>query len=168
MGRGNVCVFGEYEGLYYVDRGYLDYYVPIDGETFEGLFLEEMEHDDFANYEYDYYISENYYKDFVYEFIHIFCHKFKSFSKTGKEYGVILENNLFKIEIEDNEWSYAVKLIQKEDWYDNHLEGLQKKHYRSYLDGMRNVLLEIFPSIGCYRGAWTSGTITREDLKKAM
>ena len=28
--------------------------------------------------------------------------------------------SLADIEIEDNQWSYAVKLIQKECWYDNH------------------------------------------------
>ena len=165
MGRGNVCVFGNYEGLYYVDRGYLDFYVPIDGEADDGKLLEEMEHNDFAEYEYDEFISQSYYEDFIYEFIYYFTKKFKSFSKTGKDYGTILENNLFEIEIEDNQWSYAVKLIQKECWYDNHLEGLQKKHYENYLEGIKNILLELFPSIGCYSGAWTSGRITRADVK---
>lgn len=167
MGRGNVCVFGDYEGLYYVDRGYLDFYVPIDGEAVDGLFLEEMEHNDFANYEYDEFISRSYYEDFVNEFIFYFTKRFNSFTKTGEDYGVILENELFEIEIEDNEWSYAVKLIQKEDDYDDHLQGLQKKHYKSYLDGMKNILLDMFPSIGGYSGAWTSKTITRKDKESA-
>ena len=164
MGRGNVCVFGKYEGLYYVDRGYLDYYVPNDGEAYEGLFLEEMELDEFASYTYSEAISSAYYEDFVNEFIHLFTHRFKSFMKTGNDYGKILENELFEIEIEDNEWSYAVKLIQKECWYDNHLEGLQKKHSGSYLNGIKYTLLDMFPSIGAYSGAWTSRTITREDI----
>lgn len=163
MGRGNVCTHGKYEGLYYADRDYLDFYVPIDGEADEGKLLEEMEQNDFSNYEYDEFISRSYYEDFISLFISLFRGKFKSFSATGEEYGVILENELFEIEIEDNQWSYAVKLIQKEDAYDNHLEGLQKKHYENYLEGMKNVLLEIFPSIGCYGGAWTSGRITRGD-----
>ena len=163
MGRGNVCTFGDYEGLYYVDRGYLDYYVPIDGEADDGLFLEEMEHNDFANYEYDEFISRSYYEDFINEFIYLFNKRFNSFAKTGDDYGVILENELFQIEIEDNQWSYAVKLIQKECWYDDHLNGLQKKHYENYLKGMKEILLRMFPSIGAYSGAWTSRTITRED-----
>lgn len=163
MGRGNVCTFGKYEGLYYADRDYLDFYVPIDGEADEGKYLEEMEHNDFSDYEYDEFISRANYEDFISEFISLFCLKFKSFSATGKDYGVILENNLFEIEVEDNQWSYAVKLIQKEYDYDNHLEGLQKKHHTNYLEGIKNVLLEIFPSIGSYGGAWTSGRITRED-----
>ena len=165
MGRGNVCVFRDYEGLYYVDRGYIDFYVPIDGEADDGKFFEEMEHNDFADYEYDEFLSRIYYEDFIYDFIYYFTKKFKSFSKTGNDYGTIMENELFEIEIEDNQWSYAVKLIQKEDCYDNHLEGLQKKHYENYLEGIKNILLEMFPSIGCYGGAWTHGTIRRADAK---
>lgn len=162
MGRGNVCTFGKYEGLYYADRDYLDFYVPIDGEADEGKLLEEMEHNDFSDYEYDEFISRSYYEDFISEFISLFRGKFKSFSATGKDYGVILENDLFEIEVEDNQWSYAVKLIQKEHWCFS-LEGLQAKHYKNYLEGIKNAMLEIFPSIGCYSGAWTSGRITRED-----
>lgn len=165
MGRGNVCVFGDYEGLYYADRDYLDFYVPIDGEADDGKFLEEMTQSDFCDYEYDEFLSRIYYEDFISDFIYLMTKKFKSFSQTGNDYGVILENELFEIEIEDNQWSYAVKLIQKECWYDNHLEGLQKKHYQNYLEGMKNALLELFPSIGCYSGAWTSGRITREKAK---
>jgi hypothetical protein len=159
MGRGNVCVFKEYEGLYYVDRDYLDYYVPIDGEADEGGFYGDIENID--NYEWDYFISQSYYEDFIYEFVDAFTKRFKSFTKTGKEYGTIMESNLFEIEIEDNQWSYAVKLIQKECWYDNHLEGLQKKHHENYLKGMKEILLDLFPSIGTYAGAWCHGTITR-------
>lgn len=162
MGRGNVCVFGEYEGLYFADRCYLDFYIPVDGEADDGKFYYEI--DDIDDYAYSYHLSEMYYEDFVNDFIYQFKKKFKSFTETGDTYGAILKNNLFTIEIEDNMWSYAVKLIQKEDDYDNHLEGLQKKHYENYLKGIRDVLLDLFPSIGTYRGAWMSGTLTREDL----
>lgn len=161
MGRGNICVFGKYEGLYFADRCYLDFYVPIDGEADDGKFYYEI--DDVDDYAYSYHLSEMYYEDFVNDFIYQFKKKFKSFTETGDTYGAILQNNLFTIEIEDNMWSYAVKLIQKTHWYDN-LEGLQKKHYENYLKGIRDVLLDLFPSIGTYRGAWMSGTLTREDL----
>lgn len=165
MGRSNVCTFGKYEGLYYADRDYLDCYIAKEPDKygeFEQKMLEEMEMDDFNNYNYDELLSETYYEDFISEFISLFRGKFKSFSATGKDYGVILENDLFEIEVEDNEWSYAVKLIQKEHWCFS-LEGLQAKHYKNYLEGIKTAMLEIFPSIGCYGGAWTSGRITRED-----
>lgn len=163
MGRGNICVSGKYEGLYYADRDYIDYYVPIDGEADEGKFLEEMEYNDFDNFEYDEFLSRANYEDFVSEFKSMMQKKFKSFCDTENDYGTILENDLFEIEIEDNEWSYAVKLIQKEHWCFS-LEGLQAKHYMNYLEGIKRILLEIFPVIGCYSGAWTSGRIKREDL----
>ena len=169
MGRANVCVFGDYEGLYYVDRGYIDVYTAKDmnedGEYEEKMYI-DLDLDDFGDYDYDEFLSQIYYEDFIQEFTAMMENKFKSFTSTGKNYGTVMENNLFEIEIEDNQWSYAVKLIQKECWYDNHLEGLQKKHYENYLDGMKNILLELFPSIGCYGGAWTHGTITREMANK--
>ena len=168
MGRGNTCVFGKYEGLYYVDRDYIDCYVSkvVDenGEYINKLQCDMNYPEDYNNFDYDDILSSIYYNDFIQEFTSMMENKFKSFVSTGNDFGTIMENNLFEIEVEDKEWSYAVKLIQKEDDYDNHLEGLQKKHYENYLNGIKNILLELFPSIGCYGGAWTHGTITREDL----
>lgn len=167
MGKGNVCVFGKYEGLYYVDRDYIDCYIAKemndDGEYEEKMQL-DMSMEDYQNFDYDSDLSQLNYNDFILEFKSMMKKKFKSFVSTGDDYGTIMENNLFEIEVEDNEWSYAVKLIQKEDDYDNHLEGLQKKHYNNYLNGIKNILLDMFGTIGCYSGAWTHGTITREDL----
>lgn len=168
MGKGNVCVHGEYEGLYYVDRDYIDCYISKEvdenGEYINKLQCDMNYPEDYNNFDYDDILSSIYYNDFIQEFTSMMENKFKSFVYTGNDFGTIMENNLFEIDVEDNEWSYAVKLIQKEDDYDNHLEGLQKKHYQNYLEGIKNILLELFPSIGCYGGAWTHGTITREDL----
>lgn len=167
MGKGNVCVFGEYEGLYYVDRDYIDCYIAKE-ENEDGEYEQKMQCDmdypaDYENFDYDEILSKIYYNYFIQNFTSMMEKKFKSFVSNGNDFGVIMENNLFEIEIEDNEWSYAVKLIQKEDDYDNHLEGLQKKHYNSYLEGIKNILLDMFPSIGCYGGAWTHGTITKDN-----
>lgn len=169
MGRGNVCVHGEYEGLYYVDRDYIDCYIanePDENGEYEQKMLGEMSMEDFQNFEYDYVLSGLYYDSFIQDFTSMMEKKFKSFVSTGNNFETVMENNLFEIYIEDNEWSYAIKLIQKESYYDN-LEGLQKKHYENYLEGMKTILLELFPSIGCYGGAWTHGTITRESLQNA-
>lgn len=169
MGRGNVCVHGEYEGLYYVDRDYIDCYIanePDENGEYEQKMLGEMSMEDFQNYDYDTVLSGLYYDDFIQEFTAMMEKKFKSFVSTGNDYETVMENSLFEIDIEDNEWAYAVKLIQKESYYDN-LEGLQKKHYQNYLEGIKTILLELFPSIGCYGGPWTHGTITRESLQNA-
>lgn len=75
---------------------------------------------------------------------------------------VILENKLFYIIVEDNEWAEAVELIQKESEYgDVDLSGLQKQHYRHYLDAIQDILLEQFGEVGIYTGPWTSGKITK-------
>lgn len=170
MGKGNVCVFGEYEGLYYVDRDYIDCYIANEADEngeFKLKMLGEMSMEDFQNYEYDPVLSDLYYDDFIQEFTSTMGKKFKSFVSTGADYEVVMGNNLFEIVIENNEWSYAVKLVQKKDDYDNHLEGLQKKHYQNYLEGIKTILLDMFPSICCYVGPWTHGTITRESLRNA-
>lgn len=168
MGRGNVCVHGEFEGLYYVDRDYIDCYIANEADE-NGEYEQKMQGDmcmeDFQNYEYDPVLSGLYYDDFIQEFTAMMEKKFKSFVSTGNDFETVMENNLFEIVIEDNEWSFAVKLVQKEDDYDNHLKGLQKKHYQNYLEGIKNILLELFPTIGCYGGAWTHETIRREDVK---
>ena len=169
MGRGNTCAHGKYEGLYYADRDYIDCYIsrePDEDGCYDSKLLEEMSRNDFDNYDYDDCCSASNYEWFIQEFTSKMKKRFKSLECTGKDFGVIMENRLFEIEIEDNEWSYAVKLLQKEsDYYDNYsMEGLQAKHYKNYLNAIKEVLLELFPSIGCYGGAWTHGTIRREEV----
>ena len=167
MGKGNICVNGKFEGLYYVDKDYIDCYISKEtdenGEYFNKLQCEMEYPEDYQNFDYDDILSNFYYNEFIQEFTSKMENKFKSFVSTGNDFETIMENSLFEIEVEDNEWSYAVKLIQKESYYEN-LEGLQKKHYQNYLDGIKMILLDLFPSIGCYGGAWTHGTITREDV----
>lgn len=168
MGKGNVCVHGEFEGLYYVDRDYIDCYISKETDE-NGDYINKMQCDmnypeDYNNFDYDDILSQIYYNDFIQEFTSLMENKFKSFVSTGNDYGTLMENNLFEIEVEDNEWSYAVKLIQKEDDYDNHLIGLQKKHYQNYLDGIKTILLDMFETIGCYGGAWTHVTISKDEV----
>ena len=79
---------------------------------------------------------------------------------------VMLENGLFFVCLVDNEWSVAVELIQKDyntGDYDDFMPSLQRRHYKNYLEGMKNCLLELYPEIGVYKGAWTSGTIKRSE-----
>ena len=45
------------------------------------------------------------------------------------------------------------------------VSGLQKRHYQKYLDGIRDSLLKVLPSIGVYKGAWTSGVLTNKDIE---
>lgn len=177
MGRGNVCVTGKYEGLYYIDRDYTDMYRREDeysDDDFETKLLGELDYGELTGGEwlYDDWGSAEEFDDVLQCFIEGFTKRFPSFKRVTKEkwldrsIRVILENELFYIGVEDNEWSEAVKLLQKEPPYgDGALEGLQKRHYEQYLEGMKQVLLERLPSIGTYSGAWTSGRLTREELQ---
>lgn len=164
MGRGNTCVFGKYEGLYYVDRDYLDeYYNKANPEEYK--YRSDISYSEFDEWEYDDIQSEINYDDFVCNLICDLKQKFKSLQEiSDKRFGDILENRLFTITIEDNEWSYAVKLIQKEqDYYDKgNLEGLQKQHYQNYLNGIKECLFNQFEELGTYAGAWLHGTIRKE------
>lgn len=151
MGRGNVCVFGEYEGLYYLDwDNFCAQYEDDDGKLIT---------------DYDFQMEE--WENSLYEFKCDFKKKYKSFSDCDKWISgterAVLENSLFYIVVEDNNWSMAIKLIQKEqDYYSRgNIINLQRRIYKKYLNSIKNCLFNQFEEIGTYSGAWTSGTIKR-------
>ena len=156
MGRGNSCVYGDYEGLYYID--------------WDNFLYEPEENDGLMN---DWECQREQFDDSMDIFKEDFIARFKSFtdcdewiSDTEK---AILENSLFYIVIEDNDWSVAIKLIQKEPdyYYEGNLSNLQKRHFENYLNGMRDVLFNQFNELGTYGGPWTSGRINKSDFVKA-
>lgn len=179
MGRGNVCVNGPHEGLFYIDTD--DYHVyrrddPM-AEDPETRLLRDLEYAELTGGEwlYDEYGTGEEYDDILECFVDDFTRMFPSFSrcennlwlKTGA-YGncdrrALLESKLFYIALEDNQWSTAIELVQKEEpWGLNWMENLQGRLHQKYLDGMKTCLLNRLPSIGTYCGAWTSGKIGRE------
>ncbi len=161
MGRGNTCVRGKYEGLYYVDRDFLDVY--YNSEEDESRLLGEI--DNMNGWEYDSLLSDINFEDFVNDFSEDVKKMFPSFEVVQLGYcGTIMKNSLFEIVLEDNEWSYAVKLIQVEaDWDEPCKDGLQKKHYQNYLNGIKKCLFKQFDELGIYNGPWTHGTIYKEE-----
>lgn len=175
MGRGNVCVHGKYEGLFYIDNEHLNVYRRADDydEYPETRLMGELDYAELTGgdwlYDGEGTMCE---EDDVLEcFVDSFTRRFPSFERArgqkwvGDSCRVILESKLFYIVVEDNEWSLAVKLIQKEEpWGDVWMENLQKRLYEKYLDGMKKALLERLPSIGAYGGAWTHRTIQREEV----
>ena len=155
MGRGNVCTFGKYEGLFYLDW---DKFIPDDED---GNPDPESYEDQRFNYECD--------RD---SFVEDFCNKFTSFMLCDKwmpypnrERHVIAENKLYYLIEVDNEWSMAIMLIQKEDDWGLPIENLQKKHFQAYFNGLRDVLFNYYDELGTYGGAWTSGSIKRTERK---
>lgn len=179
MGRGNVCVTGSCEGLYYIDNDHFHVYRRDEPgvESPETRLMGDLSYDELTgpDWLYDEWGTGEEEDDVLECFISSFVKMFPSFRRPFEEvwlrngsWGpasrrVILESKLFYIAVEDNEWSLAVELLQKEDPYDDHLIGLQGRHYLKYLEGMKKCLLERLPSIGIRKGAWMSGTISREE-----
>lgn len=151
MGRGNSCVFGKYEGLYYVDwNNFSNEYE--DGES--NIIVDE-----------DMRVEE--WEEALSQFIFDLTKKYPSFS-TCEEWlsnteKAVLENSLFYITVEDNEWSMAIKLVQKEQSYysKGNIVNLQAGLYMKYLNGIRDCLFNQFDELGTYEGAWTSGRIKK-------
>lgn len=184
MGRGNVSVSGDFEGLYYIDNDDIHVYRrddPFDDYP-QAVLMKELSSADLNTgaWIYDEYGTMEEEGDILECFMDSFGQMFPSFQRVQKDrwirngwYGdfcrrVIMENGLFYIAVEDNEWSIAVELLQKgntyEDGYlsdDGRLEGLQAKHFQRYLDGIKECLLERVPSIGVRTSAWTHGVIKR-------
>lgn len=179
MGKGNVSVSGPYEGLFYIDNDDYHVYQRSDdlGEYPEVRLLRDLSVAELSGegWRYDEEGTGNELEDIEECFKDDFIGMFPSFHVAGPSeywlrngpYGdysrrVILESKLFYICMEDNEWSMAIELIQKEDPYDDHLVGLQSKHSSRYLEGMKKCLLRRLDSIGTYTGPWTSGKIEKE------
>lgn len=153
MGRGNTCVFNDYEGLYFVDKDNFRYECE-DGE------------EEFINYD----VEQEDFEIFLETLKADLMRKFSSLYEADEwinhyEDRAFLENGLFYITITDNEWSFAIKLIQKEQEYleRGNLENLQKNLYQNYLKGIRECLFLQLDEIGIYGGPYTSGRIKRED-----
>ena len=166
MGRGNVCTFGKCEGLYFVDRDFLDVYTKNRGEDDEdSKLMRDVGYDD-TEFEYNEAESEFNREDFFYLFAEEFRRRFPSFEFVDKWISqtrrAMLENKLFYIVLEDNQWSVAVELIQKEDEYGGEeLVGLQMGLYMKYLKGIEQILLDMNGEVGIYAGAWTHGIIKK-------
>lgn len=171
MGRGNICVRGRYEHLLYIDNeDYTVYYREgADGEC-ETANLRDLAYADLQEWTLDE-EGTNLEWEYVEEsFVESFATLFPSFTVPAKmswldrDRRILAENKLYWLVVEDNEWSMAVEIIQKENPYDDSLLGLQARHHEHYFDGMKKCLLELLPSVGVYKGAWTSGTLTAEEF----
>lgn len=170
MGRGNVCVTGDYEGLYYVDNDYIHSYrrVGCDSEEEESALQGKLDYSDLASgdWVFDEWETNANYEWFLEWFQSSFMKRYRSFSKcdewVNRYRHAIMENELFYVAIEDNEWSTAVMLLEKEDPYDASFGGLKAKHHVNYLNGIKDCLFEQFERLGVYGGPWTHGTIKKE------
>lgn len=169
MGRGNVHPDGPYEGVFYIGNDYLHVYYKNGScdetrlqsfVTYDDIRLERWVFDEIGSSEEEADVLECFCDEMM-----KLCpsfHKVRDDFWIGQKRRMILENSLFYICVEDNDWSLAVELIQHDDDH-GRIAGLQKRHYAHYLECMKKALLSRLTKIGIYTGPWTSGTITREE-----
>ena len=175
MGRGNVCVSGKYEGLFYIDNDHIHGFRHDEpgAEDPETRLMGELDYSELTGGEwfYDEEGTMNEQEDIEECFMQDFTKMFPSFKRAGLDEWmpdgcrrILLESKLFYICVEDNQWSMALELIQKEEpWGLPWMENLQRQLHEKYLEGMKRCLLGRLPSIGTYKDAWRSGILTREE-----
>jgi len=185
MGRGNICVHGEFEGLFYLNNDLLDVYVPVVRDDCGSIIGRDYEAEPMTGrqlydagikysydgtdtgWAYDDELSDDNWRNMIELMQKYFTSRFKSFTTTNKWRGttsyssnrdcrVVLENEFFDIAIADNEWSAAWMLLEKEDIEDN-VTPLMKRHYQSYLNAIKEALLKHWGEATEYGGAWLRG-----------
>lgn len=73
---------------------------------------------------------------------------------------VVLENDMFKVAIEDNDWSFAVELISRPKY---RYVDFQKHLFNHFFKGMREILLSTVDTIYIRSGSWTAEPFTKDD-----
>ena len=156
MERGKVSMFGKCKGLYYVDNDFLDVYSKVD-ENGNKVFslLCDLEDDSF---EYDWNESSFRRDEYERQFIEQVKDRFPSFEYVNKWISktrrALLENELFYIVCEDNQYGLSIELLQKEGEYESEAKiGLQMGLYLKYLKGIEDILLSTYRKNEAYKSA---------------
>jgi hypothetical protein len=109
--------------------------------------------------------------DYMSEYI---TDRFKSFERVDKSVWhrrglhIVLENRLFQIAVTDNEWSAAWMLIERDDIDDvGGNRNIMRRHYRTYLNCIKNALIDGFGEAIGYGGAWICGAVYRKEPVEA-
>lgn len=90
MGRGNVCVTGEYEGLYYIDNDHFHVYrrdEPDSDDEFQSRLLGDLSYEELTSGEwhFDEWETSDEEDDILECFIESFTWMFRSFERPTKE-----------------------------------------------------------------------------------
>lgn len=131
-------IFGVCEGLFYIDNDF--YYIYNFNGEIHKIQYQEDELNEIATY--------NEFNKIIARFSYNFIKRFKGFNtckEQTKEGLCILENELYKICVEDNGQKTLFKLIPKEE--NKKFDIFRKKHYKSYAEGVKKCLLNQFKYI---------------------
>jgi hypothetical protein len=93
--------------------------------------------------------------------------RYKSYHKIDKylkrDQRIVLENNMFQVIIEDNEWSFAVELISVPHCP---YPAFQKHLFPQFFKGMREILFTITETIYIRNGSWIAEPFTADEQDK--
>ena len=161
MGRGNACVSGEHETLFYIDYdNFINYICDDDGNP-----TEERDYDLESQQLND---DLDLLKSLLSRRLPVldeprtdYCYSTGKYRKEKRigDCRILLESGLFYIGIEDNEWSAAIKLLQKEDVP----VAFQAHAFESHKKALQDCLFELYNKLGIYGGPWTHGMIQRPE-----
>ena len=176
MGKGNVVVIEQPGTQFYVDNEDFHTYTR---DGYDPTLLRDIDLSEIEAWTYDQGLTQDEWDDLLDNFKTELVSHIPSFTecpdgtwlpdnsgRLGRQ--AILENTLFYVAIEDNEWSMAVELIPKEDVYDEYgLNGLQIGHFDTVKRWIQDSLLDYLPKIHIRNGPWMSGTIYRPEVISA-
>ena len=166
MGRGN-CNVNTTAGecVFYVDNDLLQIYYNKSNPE-ETVFGKELTTSTMGQYEYDQDESQKFFEEQLNTIKSQLMKKFKSLKEadywSGRSKHIVLENNMYGIALEDNEWSVAFELIMKIDGN----PGLKKHNAKSFGKGLRDILIKNFGTIHIRTSAWTSAELTKDIARK--
>jgi len=170
MGRGNVATHNECEGLYYLDRDFLDAYVHVDNYDMEPKTARQLDKENIeynydgssCDWKYSHMESDDNWRNMIKVMQNSIGKRFPSFYATDewrdRDAHVILENGLFQIAVVDNEWSAAWCLLERTDVDDTGANRtFMRRHYDTYLETIKQTLLDGWGEAIGYGGAWVHG-----------
>lgn len=80
---------------------------------------------------------------------------------TKRDQRIVLENNMFFVAIEDNEWGFAVELISRTKYP---YPQFQKHLFPHFFKGLKETLLNLTETIYIRSGSWTTQAVTKDNM----
>ena len=166
MKQGN-CNVQPNETLFYVAWDDIALYENKTNKTDIRL-RQEIPQGEEDNYAYSQISSQDNFENFKTWFLARMQKQFKSMHPCdywlGRSKHVILENKLFMIALEDNDWSLAIELLRIGRKQPN-LKGLQNQMFQNFVNGLRNNLLTYFPVIYIRTGNYLAQPVTKNSIQ---
>lgn len=166
MGYANVAADYK-DDLLYVPYDYLSIYTKNNQKIIKHG--NEIASEEIEDYEYNKKLSQLEFDEFKERFCTDMQKKFKSLQPVdrwkGRYQHIILENSLFEIALQDNQWSIAVELLNRDDY--PYSKNFQTSKFPAFFKGMRDILFTYFDKLYIRTGAYTSKAITKESIAQS-